>query len=103
MSDVQFIDGLRVYKPHERAPAWVKADLILDVGALYAWWQERGEEANVRLQIRESRKGTYYACLNTRNEGQQQRQEQTPQQPAPSVPPPTARDEAHDDLGELPF
>lgn len=60
-----FVDGLRVFAPRGKAPAWVKADIMIDCAALAQWMQRHaGEDGKVNVQVRESKGGKLYACLD---------------------------------------
>lgn len=63
MSDeIEFVDGLRVFKPHDNAPSFVKLNLTIDTVALKAWLAPRS--GTVRLDVNESKGGKLYACVN---------------------------------------
>ena len=63
MSEVKFVDGLRVFPPHERAPDFVKAQLVITRKALGNWL--RGEpDDEIRIDVKESRNGKWYAAVN---------------------------------------
>jgi len=61
-TDAKFIDGLRAYAPRDNAPPFVKANLVVNVAELQAWLANRSGE--VRIDIKESRGGRYYASEN---------------------------------------
>jgi hypothetical protein len=60
--DNNFPDGLRVFKPHEKAPDFVKANIEIEKAKLIEWL--KGQPDTVKLQIKESKKGGYYAAIN---------------------------------------
>lgn len=62
MSEANFPDGLRAFKPNDNAPDFIKADLEIEKAKLIAWLS--GQPDKVRLQIKLSKKGTYYAQVN---------------------------------------
>lgn len=62
MSEIKFIDGLRVFKPRDTAPEFVKADIILNKQELMAWLE--GQDGTIRIQINESQQGKWYAKVN---------------------------------------
>lgn len=63
MSDIKFVDGLKVSKPHDNAPDFVKANLSLNRTELIKWLQDQtGDTINV--DIKESKKGSWYAQIN---------------------------------------
>ena len=62
MSEMKFVDGLRAFKPHANAPSFVIAALEINTAELQAWLAQQGEK--VRLDLKESRSGTYYCSVN---------------------------------------
>jgi len=59
MSD--FVDGLRAYKPSEKAPDFVVANLLANAKELSEWLSENADaEGFVRFTIKESKGGKYY-------------------------------------------
>lgn len=63
MADTEFIDGLRVYAPNERAPDYIIANGVLDRDALTAWLAGRAPQ--IRIVIKRSKGGKYYAAVDT--------------------------------------
>mgnify|MGYP001552945860 CR=1 FL=1 len=61
-NDAKFVDGLRVYAPRDGAPSFVKANLVVNVTELTQWLEGQGDE--VRIDIKESRGGKFYASVN---------------------------------------
>lgn len=61
-TEAKFIDGLRAYAPRDNAPSFVKVNLVVNVAELQAWLAGRSGE--VRIDIKESRGGKYYASEN---------------------------------------
>lgn len=92
MSDTEFVDGLLVKPPRDKAPDYVKASLSMKREALIAWLQSRDGEW-INLDIKEGRSGKWYAAVDTwKPSGQQsgQRHESSPPQresPPRSAPP----------------
>lgn len=82
-NEPKFVDGLRAYAPRENAPDFVKANLVINIAELQGWLAQRSGE--VRIDIKESRGGKYYASENDyKPEGQRQQSQQAPsQQPDP--------------------
>ena len=78
MSEKEFVDGLIVKPPHERAPEFVKMGISIKVKDLGNWLRQKhaaGEEW-VNLQVKQSQKGTWYAEVdNWRPDQAQRRQE----------------------------
>lgn len=63
MSETEFVDGLRAYAPHERAPDYIIANVSLDRDALTAWLAGRAPQ--IRVVIKRSQGGKYYAAVDT--------------------------------------
>lgn len=63
MTDKQFPEGFRVFKPHEKAPEFVKCEIEIEVEKLIDWLDDKGEK--VKLTVKQSQKGSYYAEVNT--------------------------------------
>lgn len=70
MAELEFPHGLRVYKP--TAPDFIIADIDIEISDLMAWLHARGSK--VKLQIRQSKNGGYYCCVNDYKERQQQQE-----------------------------
>ncbi len=109
MSDVQFVDGLMVKKPHPNAPDFVKGSLSIKREDLLNWLQgQSGEWINV--DIKESRKGTWYAQVNDwqpsggQGGGQQGKNQPQAQTDVPMPSEPSMDDDDFDiDLKDVPF
>lgn len=81
MSDTQFINGLTVKAPNERAPEYVKAKLSIKRADLISWLQgQTGDWINADIKV--SQGGKWYAAVDTwKPEGKQDsapRQRQAP-------------------------
>ena len=63
MSDIQFIDGLAIFKPNDNAPDFVIANGSIKVEEMKAWLAKQTEPM-VRIDIKASRAGKYYASVN---------------------------------------
>ena len=64
MSDTpEFVDGLIVKAPHEKAPDFVKAAISIKRSELISWLSQRTEDW-VNLDVKESKKGSWYASVN---------------------------------------
>ena len=61
-NEAKFVDGLRVYAPRENAPSFIKANLVITVPDFQAWLAGRSGE--VRIDIKESKSGKFYASEN---------------------------------------
>lgn len=61
-----FPDGLRVYAPNAKAPAWVKGTIVVTAKEFSQWAHDHADgNSQVRLTICESKGGKYYAKLDT--------------------------------------
>jgi hypothetical protein len=65
--EIQFVDGLIVKPPHERAPEFVKANISIKVDDLGKWLREKykaGEEW-VNIDVKVAKSGKWYAAVST--------------------------------------
>ena len=65
--EIQFVDGLIVKAPSDKAPDFVKANISIKVADLGNWLREKhkaGEEW-VNIDVKESKKGMWYAAVST--------------------------------------
>ena len=83
-TEAKFIDGLRAYAPRDNAPSFVKANLVVNVAELQAWLAQRSGE--VRVDIKESRGGKFYASENDYKPSSEPRQPS--RAPVPDCPQP---------------
>lgn len=63
MADIEFADGLKVSKPHENAPDFVKGRISIKREALIEWLKAR-EGTYINLDIKESKSGNLYAAVD---------------------------------------
>lgn len=64
MSDnVEFVSGLFVKQPHEKAPDFVKCTISIKRADLGNWLRGKDDEW-INLQVKESREGKWYACVD---------------------------------------
>jgi hypothetical protein len=85
MSDIQYINGLIVKAPNERAPEYVKAKLSIKRADLIEWLQgQSGDWINADVKV--SQGGKWYCAVDTwkPNSGQSERPAQRQGRPAPS-------------------
>lgn len=62
----EFIDGITVKQPHEKAPDFVIADLAIQADKLIDWLQKnKNDRGYVNGTIKRSQKGTLYVEKNT--------------------------------------
>lgn len=95
MSDIEFVDGLIVKAPHEKAPDFVKAQISIKVADLGMWLREKhkaGEEW-VNLDVKEAKSGKWYAAVNT-----YKKESEPKAQPAKQAAPKRPTDDLEDDI-----
>lgn len=64
MSEVQFIDGLIVKAPNDKAPDYVKAKISIKRQDLMAWLnQQDGDWVNA--EVKESKGGKWYVAVDS--------------------------------------
>jgi hypothetical protein len=61
--EIEFVDGLIVKPPHERAPDFVKASISIKVEALQKWLSSKSDEW-VNIDVKESKGGKWYAAVS---------------------------------------
>lgn len=62
--EIEFVNGLIVKAPHEKAPDFVKCAISIKVNDLREWLsQQQGEWVNI--DVKESKGGRWYAAVNT--------------------------------------
>jgi hypothetical protein len=66
MADIEFVNGLSIKPPHERAPEFVKAAISIKVADMMAWLQGRYQAGDewVNVDVKEARSGKWYASVN---------------------------------------
>lgn len=64
MEDKIWVDGLRVYKPDERAPDFVKANMVINKAEMLAWLATQPDD-KIKVQMKEARSGNYYTQVDT--------------------------------------
>lgn len=65
--EIEFVNGLIVKAPHEKAPDFVKASISIKVADLGLWLREKhnaGEEW-VNCDVKESKGGKWYCAVST--------------------------------------
>jgi hypothetical protein len=60
-----FPDGIRIYTPSPNAPTYIKGNVEIDVSQLVPFLNGNHKNGKVRLQLKESQKGTLYLQLDT--------------------------------------
>lgn len=59
---VKFVEGLRAFKPNEKAPDFIKASIVIDRNKLMTWLNQQKEE--IKVDLKESKKGVYYFSVD---------------------------------------
>jgi len=60
-----FVNGLRVFKPNEKAPDFVKANLVINCKELVEFMRANHTDGQIRIDIKLAKTGNLYAELNT--------------------------------------
>lgn len=98
MSDKQFLNGIKAFKPNDKAPDFVIANLVINKQELLEFLKSQPD--SVKADIKKSQKGSLYIELNTWQP--QQRQEQ--QAPVRQMQAPVIREPQQADIvDDLPF
>jgi len=104
MSEKQFVNGLFVFKPHEKAPDFVKANLSINRDEFVNWLQEQepDEKGRLKIDLKESKKGSWYAHVNEWKPDSRPVYQDQPQAFTPPVPPQSG---GQDDIqmSDIPF
>ena len=82
MDEPKFVDGLIVKKPHDNAPDFVKCAISIKRSELISWLTLQTDDW-INLDVKESKKGSWYAQVNTFKP--ESRQDITAQQSAPQA------------------
>jgi len=61
----QFIDGLQFKKPNEKAPAFVKGSISINLNKFMEYADKNQNNGWINIDLKESKTGNYYAELNT--------------------------------------
>jgi hypothetical protein len=64
MADIKFADGLSIYAPHEKAPDFVKGDMVI-TNDFIKFFTNNQRQGKLRLQLKVSKLGKLYAEVNT--------------------------------------
>ncbi len=76
MTQKQFPQGIRAYKPNEGAPNWIKANLEIDKQAFINWLNTQPQE-KVKLEVKESQKQSMYVDVYTYNKDKNKNSHET--------------------------
>ena len=60
---IEFVNGLLVKAPHEKAPDFVKANISIKVEDLVEWLGNRTEEW-INIDVKEAKSGKWYAAVS---------------------------------------
>lgn len=63
--ELEFVDGMLVKPPHEKAPDFVKASVSFKVAELAKWLEGKKGQEWVNIDIKSARSGKWYAAVNT--------------------------------------
>jgi hypothetical protein len=84
--ELEFVDGLIVKAPHEKAPSFVKASISIKVADLGVWLRAKhkaGEEW-VNLDVKEAKSGKWYAAVsNFKKEAKPEQKKPAPRNDVP--------------------
>lgn len=100
MSDTpEFVDGLIIKAPHEKAPDFVKAAISIKRSELITWLSTRTDDW-INLDVKESKKGNWYAQVN---DFKPSKQDVTAQQNQPQSRPAASPAPNNDFDDDIPF
>ena len=92
-----FIQGLYINEPHEKAPDFVRCTMSIQRDRFRAWLdeQEASDKGYIRIQVNESKDGKLYAKLDTyKGKGKEDKGDRVPDEPANGF---------NDESDDLPF
>jgi len=71
-ADQIFVEGIRAFEPHQNAPSFVKANIIISLNELIAFAKESPEllseyegKKQLKIQLLESKQGNLYFVVDT--------------------------------------
>lgn len=64
MSDIEFVDGLIVKPPHEKAPDFVKCKISIKRKDLGNWLRGKDDDW-INIDVKVSKDGKWYAAVDT--------------------------------------
>lgn len=64
--EIEFVDGLIVRAPHEKAPDFVKASIAIKVEDLGKWLREKYKAGDewANIDVKEAKSGKWYAAVS---------------------------------------
>lgn len=66
--EIEFVDGLIIKAPHEKAPDYVKASISIKVVDLGRWLRAKYKAGNtewINIDVKEAKSGKWYAAVST--------------------------------------
>ncbi len=60
-----FIDGMRISKPNEKAPEFIKLNISIKVDDFIAFAKQHAVKGWLNIDVKKSQKGVLYSALNT--------------------------------------
>jgi hypothetical protein len=65
--EIEFVEGLIVKPPHEKAPDFVKASIAIKVEDLGKWLRAKYKAGDewVSIDVKEAKSGKWYAAVST--------------------------------------
>lgn len=65
MAEQIFAEGMKAFKPREKAPDFIKADIVINVVEFAEFMKLHAKpDRTLRIQIKEGRNGNYYSALD---------------------------------------
>lgn len=64
MENEKFVEGMRVAKPSEKAPDFIKLNIGVNVADFLYWANKHSDRGWVNIQIKESKGGKLYAEID---------------------------------------
>ena len=69
MADIEWMDGLRIFPPNDKAPDFVKGDIVINPEQAIAWLKK--QDGTVRLELKTKKSdGSLYATVKQKRERQ---------------------------------
>ena len=69
MADIEWMDGLRIFPPNDKAPDFVKGDIVINPDQAIAWLKK--QDGIVRLELKTKKSdGSLYATVKQKRERQ---------------------------------
>ena len=76
MADVEWMDGLRIFPPNDKAPDFVKGDIVIEPERAIAWLKK--QDGTVRLELKTKKSdGSLYATVKQKRPRNQDPRNQT--------------------------